>query len=132
MIADMVQTEMPAPPVDAGLNQLQHKVGAVEEAGRKVVLASVGLCAYIVDGVAAVYQEGIRFFSSAERRGLRMSRDITRRFGDLEAQAVGEMRRLQNQVDVDHMYGGFLEAKDSSEEDLEKRVRTRIDQYGAS
>jgi parvulin-like peptidyl-prolyl isomerase len=132
MIADMVQKEMPAPSAGAGLRQLQHKVGAVEVAGRKVVLAYVGLCAYIVDGAAAVYQEGVRFFSAAERRGQRMSRDLTRRFGDLEEQAVGEMRRLQDQVDVnvDHLRGGLLDSKDISEEDLEKRVELVLTNMG--
>jgi hypothetical protein len=136
MIADTVQQEVPAPAAGAGLRQLQHKAGTVggtvSEAGRKVVLASVGLCAYVVDGAAAVYQEGVRLFSSAEQRGQRMSRDITRRFGDLEEQAVTEMRKLHYQVDenVDQLRGGFLETNSSADQDLEKRVELVLTNMG--
>ncbi len=132
MIADTVQQDVPAPSIGAGLNHLPHKTGAVGEAGRKLTLASVGLGAYIVDGVMAVYRGGIRFFSSAERRGQRMSRDITRRFGDFEEQAVNEMRKLQDQVDenVDQLRIGFVDAKYTADEDLEKRVELVLSNMG--
>ena len=60
MIADPVQQEVPAPSVAAGLDHLQYKNGVVGEAGRKIALASVGFCAYIVDGAVAVYNGGVR------------------------------------------------------------------------
>ncbi len=93
---------------------------------------TVGLGAYIVDGALAVYKGGLRFVSSAERRGQRMSRDFTRRFGDFEEHAVSEMRKLQDQVDenVDHLRGGFIDAKSSADEDLEKRVELVLSNMG--
>jgi polyhydroxyalkanoate synthesis regulator phasin len=132
MIADTVQQEMPAPAAGVGLSHLQRKVSTAGAAGRRLVLASVGLFAYVADGAAAVYQEGVRLFSSAERRGQRMSRDLTRRFGDLEEQAVGEMRKLQNEAEanVDHMRSGFLATKSSADEDLEKRVELVLSNMG--
>lgn len=132
MIADTVQHEMPAPAADAGLSTLQRKVGIVGQAGRKVVLASVGLCAYVVDGAAAVYQGGARLFSSAERRGQQMSRYVTRRFGDLEEQAVGEMRKLQEQVDenVDYLRSNYIDTQSGADGDLEKRVELVLSNMG--
>lgn len=132
MIAEPVQQDVLAPSTDAGLNHFQHKAGALGNAGHKVVLAYVGLGAYIADGAAAVYKGGLRFFATAERRGQRMSRDLTRRFGDLEEQAVSEMRKLQDQMDgnVDHLRGGFMDAKSSADEDLEKRVELVLSNMG--
>jgi len=132
MIADPVQQEVPAHSVAAGLDHLQYKTGVVGEAGRKIALASVGFCAFIVDGAVAVYNGGVQFFTSAERRGQRMSRDLTRRFGDFEEHAVGEMRKLQDQMDenVDHLRGGFVDAKSGADEDLEKRIELILSNMG--
>jgi hypothetical protein len=132
MVAHTIQQEESVPSAAVGLSTLQRKAGTLGHAGRKVVLASFGLCAYVVDGAAAVYQNGLRLFSSAERRGQRMSRDMMRRFGDLEEQAVGEMRKLQDQVDenVDYLRGGLIDTKSSAEEDLEKRVELVLSNMG--
>ena len=61
-----------------------------------------------------------------------MSRDFTRRFGDFEEHAVGEMRKLQDQMDenVDHLRGGFMDATSSADEDLEKRVELVLSNMG--
>lgn len=132
MIADTVQLDVPAPSTGAGLNHMPHKAGVVSEAGRKLALASVGLGAYIVDGVMAVYKGGVRFFYSAEQRGQRMSRDMTRRFGDFEEHAVSEMRKLQDQVDenVEQLRSGFVDAKNIADDDLEKRVELILSNMG--
>ena len=132
MIVDMIQQDVPAPSAGAGLDHLFYKTGVVGEAGRKVALASVGFCAYIVDGVVAVYNGGVQFFTSAERHGQRMSRDLTRRFGDFEEHAVGEMRKLQDQMDenVDHLRGGYMDARSGADEDLEKRVELILSNMG--
>jgi hypothetical protein len=132
MIANSMQQERPALESGAGFSRWQRKAGAVGEAGRKVVLASVGLCAYVVDGAAAVVKSGTRLFTSAEHRGVRMSRDVTRRFGDLEEQAVTEMRKLQEDVDesVDHLRAGILSPKGDMDEELEKRVELVLSNLG--
>jgi hypothetical protein len=131
MIADTIQQEMPAPETGAGVNRVMRPVRSAKEAGRKAVLATVGACAYVVDGAAAVYDGGMTFFSSAERRGRRMSRDMTSRFGYLEEQAVGEMRKLQEQVEdnVDHLRG-MGEGHSLDEDELEKRVELVLANLG--
>lgn len=132
MIVEMIQQDVPAPSAGAGLNSLQHQVNAVSGTGRKIALAYVGLGAYIIDGAVAVYRGGMRLISSAERRGQRMSRDFRRQFGELEEQAVSEMRKLQDQVDenVDHVRGGLMDARSSADEDLEKRVELVLSNMG--
>ena len=132
MIVDMVQQDVPAPSAGAGLDYLQHTASTVGGTSRKIALASVGLGAYIVDGALAVYRGGLRFVSSAERRGQRMTRDATRRFGDFEEHAVSEMRKLQDQVDdnVNHLRGGLMDAGSSADEDLEKRVELVLSNMG--
>ena len=61
-----------------------------------------------------------------------MSRDFRRQFGELEEQAVSEMRKLQDQVDenVDHLRGGLMDARSSADEDLEKRVELVLSNMG--
>jgi hypothetical protein len=132
MIAESLQQEIPAPDAGAGFSRWQQRAGTVGTAGRKVVLASVGLCAYVVDGAAAVVKRGARFITSAEHRGVRMSRDATRRFSDLEEQVVTEMRKLQDEVDenVDHLRTGVLSPKASADEELEKRVELVLSNLG--
>jgi hypothetical protein len=131
MIAETIQKEMPALDTDAGIARVMRPVRSVKATGRKVVLAAVGACAYVMDGAAAVYHEGTRLLSTAERRGQRMSRDVTQRFGDLEEQAVGEMRKLQEQVEdnVDHLRG-MGEEHSADEDELEKRVELVLANLG--
>jgi poly(hydroxyalkanoate) granule-associated protein len=132
MIAETVQQEMPASPVDAGLRQWQRKLDTVSGAGRKVVLASVGLGAYVVDGAASVYKAGVRFVTSAERRGARMGRDVKHRFSDLEEQTVNEMRKLQDSVDIniEQLRGGSFGSGSAMDEELEKRVELVLANLG--
>jgi hypothetical protein len=132
MIVNTMQQEISAPEVGAGFSGWQRRAGSVGMAGRKVVLASVGFFAYVVDGAAVVVKSGTRLFTSAEHRGVRMSRDVTRRFGDLEEQAVAEMRKLQEDVDenVDHLRVGILNSKGSTDEELEKRVELVLNNLG--
>jgi hypothetical protein len=132
MIAEPVRQEMPAPSVAAGLDHLQYRTRVVGDAGRKIALASVGFCAFIVDGAVAVYKGGVHLFSSAELRGQRMSRDLTRRFGDFEEHAVGEMRKLQGQMDenVEQLRGSLMDAKSGADEDLEKRIELILSNMG--
>jgi hypothetical protein len=132
MIAEMVQQETPASPADAGLRQWQRRTGSVKEAGRKVVFATVGLCAYMVDGVASIYQGGVRLFSSAEHRGERMGRDVTQRFSDLEEQTVNEMRKLQDSVDVNmaQLRSDDLESRLGHDQEFEKRVELVLANLG--
>jgi hypothetical protein len=131
MIADTIQQEMPAPEAGSGVDRVMRPVRSAKEAGRKVVLATVGACAYLVDGAAAVYGRGTRLFSSAERRGQRMSREVTKRFGDLEEQAVGEMRKLQEQAEgsVDNL-SGIGDGHSLDEYELEKRVELVLANLG--
>jgi hypothetical protein len=132
MIAEMVQHETPASPASVGLRQWQRRTGSVKQAGRKVVLATVGLCAYMVDGIASVYQGGVRMFSTAEHRGEQMGREVTQRFSDLEEQTVNEMRKLQESVDVNitQLRSDDLNARLGPEQELEKRVELVLANLG--
>ncbi len=130
MTAITLQQEQPAP--HAGVNQWQQRVKMVRASGRKVILASLGLGAYVVDGVAAASKRSAHLFTSAEQRGQRMSRGMRRRFNDLEEQAVGEMRKLQEQVGgtAGSLPGDTAAAKATSNADVEKRVELALAAMG--
>lgn len=132
MIAETVQQDTPASLAGAGLRQWQRKAGAVGEAGRKLVLASIGFYGYMVDGTVSVYQSGMRLFTSAERRGEQMGRAVVRRFSDLEEQTVNEMRKLQESVDTNlgQLRGAHSEPKPGADQELERRVELVLANLG--
>jgi hypothetical protein len=111
--------------VERGVQRWWQAAEKTAASVRKLVLAYVGAGAYVWDGAAAVYRSGERLLAGAEKRGVRMEQDVRRRFGNFEAQAVNEMRKLQGQADesIQHM-------RESHSEEIEKRVELALANMG--
>lgn len=121
MTVNMIELEQPALTAEAGAQRWQQAA----DLARKLVLAYVGAGAYLVDGTAAVLRGGERLLASAEKRGMAMEQDAQRRFGNLEAQAVNEVRKLQGQAEE-----GFQHVRESRNEEIEKRVELALMNMG--
>ena len=96
--------------------------------GRKLVLASVGAGAYVLDGVLSVYRGGVHLLQSAEQRGEQMEHATRQRFSNLEEQAIHEMRKLQGQAEETLEHVGI--AGGSVNEEVEKRVELTLANMG--
>ena len=131
MTVKTMELKQPALLVDAGAKQWKQTAKAAKAAtasGRKLVLASVGAGAYVLDGVVVVYQRSERLLKQAEKRGAKMEREARQRFGKLEEQAVGEMRKLQEQAE-----GGLEQLREShggANEGIEKRIELVLANMG--
>lgn len=123
-----MQMEKPAPLAGAGARRLPEAIEKTAASGRKWALAVIGAGAYVLDGAAAVLRSGERLLDSAERRGAAMERGARQRFGKLEEQAVGEMRKLQGQAEegMDQM----RVSRGSVNEEIEKRVELVLANMG--
>jgi poly(hydroxyalkanoate) granule-associated protein len=133
MPAGAMQAEEPAASikVEAGADMhaaVEQQAAKVKAAGRKFVLAYLGAGAYVLDGFAGVYRRGERLLASAEKRGAVMERDARRRFGNLEEQAVHEMRKLQGQAEESMQQ--MRESRGSANEEVEKRVELALANMG--
>ena len=130
MTVKTMELEQPTSLADVGAKQWQQTEKAAKAAtasGRKLVLASVGAGAYVLDGVVAVYQRGERLLNQAERRGAKMEREARQRFGKLEEQAVGEMRKLQGQAEESL---DLLRESRGANEEIEKRIELVLANMG--
>ena len=131
MTVKTMELEQPTSLADVGAKQWQQTEKAAKAAtasGRKLVLASVGAGAYVLDGVVAVYQRGERLLNQAERRGAKMEREARQRFGKLEEQAVGEMRKLQGQAE--ESLDLLRESRGGANEEIEKRIELALANMG--
>ena len=133
MIIDTIELEQPVLLDSEMLESTAAKRSrqAAREAvvtGRKLVLASVGAGAYVLDGVLAVYRSGEQLLGSAERRGAQMEHAVKRRFNNLEEQAVQEIRKLQGQAEesLDHV----RISGSGVNEEVEKRVELVLANMG--
>lgn len=121
MTVKTMEMEQPALLDAADAKQVQRKAAAATASGRKLVLASVGAGAYVLDGMMVVYQVGERLLNQAEKRGLTLQRTFRKRFGALEEQAVEELRKLQGQTE-----GGFEQVR-ASHKDANQEFERRIE-----
>lgn len=125
MTVKTMELEQPAVLDETSTKQWQQKAEAATESGRKLVLASVGAGAYVLDGVMTVYQYGERLLNQAEKRGVTMQRTFRRRFGTLEEQAVSELRKLQGQAE-----DGIQHMRETQTEEMERRVELALANMG--
>lgn len=128
IMSDRMPVEQPAPLAGAGGKRWPQAVEKTAASGRRWALAAVGAGAYVLDGVVAVYRSGEHLLDSAERRGAAMERGARQRFGKLEEQAVGEMRKLQGQAEegMEQM----RVSRGSVNEEIEKRVELALANMG--
>ena len=99
MEVDTMSTALVKQPGLVAVQQhVADNVMGVQESGRKLLLAYVGLWGVAYDSVASLLQKGAKLFDVAETRGERMSEDFSQRFLHIERQAAGEIKKLQDQV----------------------------------
>lgn len=120
--------EQSASPGDVETKQWRQAAETTAASVRKVALAYVGAAAYAADGVLAVYRGGERLVTSAEQRGAAMKQGAWQRFGNLEEQAVHEMRKLQGQAEEN--FQQMRESRGDVNEEIEKRIELVLANMG--
>ena len=128
MTVNTMELEQSAPLAGVEAEQWRQPIAATRTSARKLALAYLGAAAYAGDGVVALYRSGERLLASAERRGAAMEHGVRRRFGNLEEQAVQEMRKLQGQAEDGLQQ--MRESRGGVNEEVEKRVELVLANMG--
>jgi hypothetical protein len=128
MSVDAMQLEQPGPLAGAGATKWQQIVRTTALSGRKLIMAYVGAGALLLDGAISVYRSGERLLTRAEKRGTAMEVEFKRRFGNLEEQAVNEIRKLQGQAEESVQQ--MRESTGSINDEIEKRVELALADMG--